>query len=45
MSELKKIATRQGFGEEIVELGKENPDILVLDIDIGKSCKTTAFKK
>ena len=45
MSELKKIATRQGFGEEIVELGKENPDILVLDIDIGKSCKTTAFRK
>jgi len=43
--ELKKIATRQGFGDEIVELGKENPDLLVLDIDIGKSCKTAPFRK
>ena len=45
MSELKKIATRDGFGDEIVELGKENPNVLVLDIDIGKSCKTGAFHK
>lgn len=41
----KKIATRDGFGEAIVDLGKENRDILVLDIDIGKSCKTGAFRK
>lgn len=40
MSEKKMIATREGFGKEIVALGKENPDILVVDIDIGKSCKT-----
>ena len=26
MSELKKVATRAGFGEEILKLGKENPD-------------------
>ena len=45
MTELKKIATRDGFGDEIVELGKENPNIIVLDIDIGKSCKTGAFHK
>lgn len=45
MSELKKIATRDGFGKEIVELGKENPDLLVLDVDIGKSCKTGDFRK
>ncbi len=45
MSELKKIPTRDGFGDEIVELGKENPNIVVLDIDIGKSCKTAAFHK
>lgn len=45
MSELKKIATRDGFGDEIVELGKENPNVVVLDIDIGKSCKTAAFHK
>ena len=45
MSELKKVATRAGFGEEILKLGKENPDILVIDADIGKSCKTGAFRK
>lgn len=45
MSELKKIATRDGFGEEIVALGKENKNICIMDIDIGKSCKTGAFRK
>lgn len=44
MSEMKK-ATREGFGEEIVTLGKKNKDIFVVDIDIGKSCKTGAFLK
>ncbi len=44
MSEIKK-ATRDGFGEEIVTLGKRNKDIFVVDIDIGKSCKTTNFAK
>lgn len=43
--ETKKIPTRNGFGEAIVELGKENKDILVVDIDIGKSCKTGEFRK
>ncbi len=45
MNELKKIATRDGFGKEIVELGRENPDLLVVDVDIGKSCKTADFRK
>ena len=45
MSELMKKATREGFGDEIVALGKENHDILVVDVDIGKSCKTGAFRK
>ena len=40
-----KKATREGFGEEIVALGKENKNILVVDADIGKSCKTTNFMK
>ena len=44
MSERKAIPTRDGFGKEIVELGKENKDILVVDIDIGKSCKTQDFR-
>ncbi len=43
--EAKKIPTRNGFGEEIVALGKENKDIYVVDIDIGKSCKTQDFRK
>ena len=41
----KMIATRDGFGDEIVELGRENPNVLVVDADIGKSCKTGAFRK
>lgn len=45
MSELKKIPTRDGFGVEIAALGHENPDLLVVDIDIGKSCKTGQFRK
>ena len=43
--ELKKIATRDGFGEEILKLGLENPEIMIVDADIGKSCKTGAFRK
>lgn len=42
---MSKIATRDGFGDEIVELGRENKNILVVDVDIGKSCKTTNFAK
>ena len=41
----KKIPTRNGFGDAIVALGKENKDILVVDADIGKSCKTGDFRK
>lgn len=43
MSEVKK-ATRDGFGDEIVELGKRDNDIYVVDVDIGKSCKTGKFR-
>ena len=41
----KSIPTRNGFGDEIVALGKENRNILVVDADIGKSCKTGDFRK
>lgn len=41
----KKIATRDGFGDEIAALGHEDPNYLVVDIDIGKSCKTGKFRK
>ncbi|MEA4934555.1 MAG: transketolase C-terminal domain-containing protein [Lawsonibacter sp.] len=43
--ENKLIATRDGLGDELVELGKSNKNIYVVDADIGKSCKTTAFAK
>jgi len=42
---VKRIATRDGFGEAIVELGKARSNINVVDIDIGKSCKTGEFRK
>lgn len=43
MSEMKKIATRDGFGDEVVELGHENRNVIVIDADLGKSCKTEKF--
>ena len=42
---MEKKATRNGFGEEIVALGQENKDIVVVDVDIAKSCKTDTFAK
>ncbi|KKE80242.1 transketolase family protein [Bacilli bacterium] len=41
--EVVKKATREAFGDEIVELGKENKNIMIVDADIGGSCKTTKF--
>ena len=38
-------ATRDGFGDEIVERGRENRNIYVVDADISKSCKTGKFAK
>lgn len=40
-----KKATRDAFGDEILAIGKENPNIWVVDADIASSCKTTAFSK
>ena len=45
MMEKKRVATRDGFGEVIVKIGKSNKGVYVIDADIGKSCKTGAFKK
>lgn len=36
-------ATRDAYGETIVELGKTNPDVVVLDADLSKSTKTYNF--
>lgn len=45
MSEVQKIATRQSYGETLVELGKENSNIIVMDADLAEATKTAIFKK
>ena len=40
-----KIATRQSYGEALVELGKENKDVVVLDADLSTATKTNLFAK
>ena len=46
MSELgKKIATRESYGNALVELGKEHEDLIVLDADLAGATKTGIFKK
>ncbi|UNC90773.1 transketolase family protein [Candidatus Contubernalis alkaliaceticus] len=40
-----KIATRDAYGEVLVELGKKNSSIVVLDADLSKSTKTADFKE
>lgn len=38
-------ATRQSYGEALVELGKENENIVVLDADLATATKTIEFAK
>lgn len=45
MSEGKKIATREGYGNALAELGKLHSDVVVLDADLAGSTKTGIFKK
>ncbi|MDD6667988.1 MAG: transketolase family protein [Lachnospiraceae bacterium] len=45
MAELKKIATRESYGNALVELGKEHDDLIVLDADLAGATKTGIFKK
>ena len=40
-----KKATRQSYGEALVEIGKENENIIVLDADLSNATKTNMFKK
>lgn len=40
-----KIATREAYGKALVELGRENSDVVVLDADLAKSTKTINFGK
>ena len=34
---------REAYGDEIIEIGRKNPDIWVVDADVGKSCLTLPF--
>ena len=45
MSEVKKIATRESYGNALVELGAEHEEIVVLDADLAAATKTGMFKK
>ena len=45
MSEVKKIATRESYGNALVELGKEHENLIVLDADLAAATKTGTFKK
>ena len=45
MSEVKKVATRESYGNALKELGAENPNVLVLDADLAGATKTGVFKK
>ncbi|MBR5579079.1 MAG: transketolase family protein [Lachnospiraceae bacterium] len=45
MSEVKKIATREGYGEALVECGKIYPNLVVMDADLAESTKTAMFQK
>lgn len=45
MSEVKKVATRQSYGEALAELGKEHDNLVVLDADLAAATKSGTFKK
>lgn len=45
MSDVKKIATRDSYGNTLVELGKEHDDLVVLDADLAAATKTGVFQK
>lgn len=45
MSEVKKVATRDSYGQTLVELGAENKDIVVMDADLAAATKTALFGK
>ncbi len=42
---MEKIATRDGFGKGLLELGKKNPNVVSIEADLGKSTKSILFAK
>src|SRR5574344_579116 len=45
MSEVIKKATKEGYGDALVELGKEADNLYVLDADLAAATKTSIFQK
>ena len=45
MGDIVKIATRESYGNALAELGKVNPNVVVLDADLAGATKTSTFKK
>ncbi len=45
MSEVKKIATRESYGNALAEFGAEYPELVVLDADLAAATKTGVFQK
>ena len=45
MSEVKKIATRDSYGNALTELGAKHENLIVLDADLAGATKTSIFKK
>ncbi len=45
MSDVKKIATRESYGSELTAIGRDYPNVVVLDADLTKSTKTCVFQK
>ena len=45
MADIKKIATRESYGNALKELGAEFPELVVLDADLAAATKTGVFKK
>ena len=45
MADVKRIATREGYGEALVELGKKYDNLVVFDADLAGSTKSGVFGK
>ncbi|MCI6731220.1 MAG: transketolase family protein [Lachnospiraceae bacterium] len=45
MSEVKKVATREGWGNTLKKLGEMDEKVVVLDADLAAATKTGTFKK
>ncbi len=43
MSDVKKIATRDSYGAELIELGKDHEDVVVLDADLAEATRSGKF--